>query len=86
MKDKFCNIVFATLLALMQYLILLEKFTMSVVAPSVDGPIFNITKVNRLQMGAYLCIASNGVPPTVSKRILLLVHCKYFTQKCAVLL
>lgn len=28
-------------------------------------------------MGAYLCIASNGVPPSVSKRILLLVHCKY---------
>ncbi|KAL0110291.1 hypothetical protein PUN28_013736 [Cardiocondyla obscurior] len=41
---------------------------------SVDGPVFNITKVNRLQMGAYLCIASNGVPPTVSKRIMLVVH------------
>ncbi|TGZ56530.1 Lachesin, partial [Temnothorax longispinosus] len=38
---------------------------------SIDGPVFNITKVNRLQMGAYLCIASNGVPPTVSKRIML---------------
>nr|XP_012216576.1 PREDICTED: lachesin-like isoform X1 [Linepithema humile] len=42
--------------------------------PTVDGSIFNITKVNRLQMGAYLCIATNGVPPSVSKRILLLVH------------
>ncbi|KAK2585131.1 hypothetical protein KPH14_008638 [Odynerus spinipes] len=41
---------------------------------SVEGSIFNITKVNRLQMGAYLCIASNGVPPTVSKRIMLIVH------------
>ncbi|XP_071643523.1 neurotrimin isoform X2 [Temnothorax longispinosus] len=41
---------------------------------SIDGPVFNITKVNRLQMGAYLCIASNGVPPTVSKRIMLVVH------------
>ncbi|XP_076242929.1 neurotrimin [Calliopsis andreniformis] len=41
---------------------------------SVDGSTFNITKVNRLQMGAYLCIASNGVPPTVSKRIMLTVH------------
>jgi len=28
-------------------------------------------------MGAYLCIASNGVPPTISKRIQLIVHCKY---------
>ncbi|XP_011688852.1 PREDICTED: lachesin-like [Wasmannia auropunctata] len=37
---------------------------------SIDGPVFNITKVNRLQMGAYLCIASNGVMPTVGKRIM----------------
>uniref|UniRef100_A0A8D8Y4J3 Opioid-binding protein/cell adhesion molecule homolog n=1 Tax=Cacopsylla melanoneura TaxID=428564 RepID=A0A8D8Y4J3_9HEMI len=41
---------------------------------SVEGEVFNITKVNRLHMGAYLCIASNGVPPTVSKRIMLIVH------------
>ncbi|KAK9881851.1 hypothetical protein WA026_018042 [Henosepilachna vigintioctopunctata] len=25
-------------------------------------------------MGPYLCIASNGVPPSVSKRIMLIVH------------
>ncbi|KAJ9579997.1 hypothetical protein L9F63_004380, partial [Diploptera punctata] len=42
--------------------------------PSVEGPVFNITRVNRLHMGAYLCIASNGVPPTVSKRVMLIVH------------
>ncbi|KAK0171171.1 hypothetical protein PV328_008926 [Microctonus aethiopoides] len=41
---------------------------------SVNGSILNITRVNRLHMGAYLCIASNGVPPTVSKRIMLIVH------------
>lgn len=28
-------------------------------------------------MGAYLCIASNDVPPAVSKRVFLHVHCKY---------
>lgn len=28
-------------------------------------------------MGAYLCIASNDVPPAVSKRVSLSVHCKY---------
>ena len=27
-------------------------------------------------MGAYLCIASNDVPPTVSKRISLNVNCE----------
>ncbi|XP_043269582.1 opioid-binding protein/cell adhesion molecule homolog [Venturia canescens] len=41
---------------------------------SVNGSVFNITRVNRLHMGAYLCIASNGVPPTVSKRIALIVQ------------
>ncbi|KDR09777.1 hypothetical protein L798_00269, partial [Zootermopsis nevadensis] len=41
---------------------------------SVEGAVFNITRVNRLHMGAYLCIATNGVPPTVSKRIMLIVH------------
>nr|CAD7591060.1 unnamed protein product [Timema genevievae] len=42
--------------------------------PSVEGAVFNIIRVNRLHMGAYLCIASNGIPPTVSKRIMLIVH------------
>lgn len=28
-------------------------------------------------MGSYLCIASNSVPPSVSKRISLNIHCKY---------
>ncbi|XP_023290067.1 neurotrimin [Orussus abietinus] len=41
---------------------------------SIDGSIFHITRVNRLHMGPYLCIASNGVRPTVSKRIMLIVH------------
>lgn len=50
----------------------LKKFCIAVV--SVDGTVFNITRVNRLHMGAYLCIASNGVPPSVSKRIMLIVH------------
>jgi hypothetical protein len=33
--------------------------------------------VSREQMGAYLCIASNKVPPSVSKRIKLVVECEY---------
>ncbi|XP_043261273.1 lachesin-like [Colletes gigas] len=41
---------------------------------NIEGPNFNITKVNRSHMGSYLCIASNGVPPSVSKRIMLIVH------------
>ncbi|KAL5280261.1 hypothetical protein ACFFRR_004309 [Megaselia abdita] len=34
-----------------------------------EGDSLDITKISRLDMGAYLCIASNGVPPSVSKRI-----------------
>ncbi|CAO1318238.1 unnamed protein product [Diamesa serratosioi] len=41
---------------------------------NIEGSALNIPRVNRLNMGSYLCIASNGVPPTVSKRITLIVH------------
>lgn len=41
---------------------------------SYNGSYLTIPKVNRLNMGAYLCIASNGIPPTVSKRVMLIVH------------
>jgi len=41
----------------------------NVSVPMVDGSVLNLVKVSRLDMGAYMCIASNGVPPAVSKRI-----------------
>lgn len=37
----------------------------------------SLTKITRSEMGAYLCIASNGVPPSVSKRMKVQVHCKF---------
>ncbi|XP_022226033.1 limbic system-associated membrane protein isoform X1 [Drosophila obscura] len=42
--------------------------------PSIEGTDLIIPNVKRQHMGAYLCIASNGVPPSVSKRITLIVH------------
>ncbi|KAG0710056.1 Lachesin [Chionoecetes opilio] len=36
-----------------------------------NGPTLALRQVSRTHMGAYLCIASNGVPPSVSKRITL---------------
>lgn len=42
-----------------------------------EGEVLELTRISRLDMGAYLCIASNGVPPTVSKRIKVSVDCKY---------
>lgn len=41
---------------------------------SIDGETITINKVSRLHMGPYLCIAQNGVPPSVSRRIVLQVH------------
>ncbi|KAG0420237.1 hypothetical protein HPB47_003593 [Ixodes persulcatus] len=41
---------------------------------SFEGDELSVTKVSRLHMGPYLCIASNGVPSPVSRRILLQVH------------
>ncbi|XP_037965059.1 neurotrimin [Plutella xylostella] len=41
---------------------------------SLEGPMLNISRAGRQHAGAYLCIASNGVPPTVSKRVMLTVE------------
>uniref|UniRef100_A0A1I8NTJ3 Ig-like domain-containing protein n=1 Tax=Stomoxys calcitrans TaxID=35570 RepID=A0A1I8NTJ3_STOCA len=43
-------------------------------AISFNGSFLTIAKVKRLNMGAYLCIASNGIPPSVSKRVMLIIH------------
>ena len=42
----------------------------------MSGPILKLWKVSRMDMGAYMCIARNGVPPAVSKRIELGIDCK----------
>ncbi|KAF7998367.1 hypothetical protein HCN44_009765 [Aphidius gifuensis] len=44
------------------------------VVKNYDGETLNLTGVLRQEMGTYLCIASNGVPPTISKRYSVQVH------------
>ncbi|XP_064461469.1 lachesin-like [Ornithodoros turicata] len=39
-----------------------------------DGELLTVTRVSRVHMGAYLCIANNNVPSPVSRRIMLHVH------------
>ncbi|CAG9762812.1 unnamed protein product [Ceutorhynchus assimilis] len=41
---------------------------------SYQGEMLQLWKISRTEMGAYMCIASNGVPPTVSKRVMVNVH------------
>lgn len=43
-------------------------------AQTFEGDQLNLTQVTREDMGAYLCIAANGVPTSLSKRILLYVN------------
>ncbi|KAK2583266.1 hypothetical protein KPH14_009276 [Odynerus spinipes] len=41
---------------------------------AIDGEVLHFVKISRLHMGSYLCIASNGVQPSVSKAVVLNVH------------
>lgn len=43
----------------------------------VHGEVLDLIRISRTEMGAYLCIAQNGVPPSISKRIILTVECEY---------
>ena len=40
------------------------------------GAELELHQVSRSDSGVYLCMASNGVPPTVSKRVRLYVDCE----------
>ena len=39
--------------------------------------LFVFDSVGRRHIGSYLCIASNGVPPSISKRVDLRVQCEH---------
>ncbi|XP_031331354.1 limbic system-associated membrane protein-like, partial [Photinus pyralis] len=46
-----------------------------------SGTKLNLLRVDRRQTGAYLCIASNDVPPAVSKRIVLNINFRVLASK-----
>lgn len=58
-----------------------SNFLFITVVKSVEGEKLILTNVHRTDMGGYLCIASNGVPPSVSKRFDVHINCKYKQQK-----
>lgn len=51
--------------------------TLFLVIRTYEGDILVLNNIQRTDMGPYLCIASNGIPPSVSKRFVVKVHCKY---------
>ena len=48
------------------------------------GEFLVLHRVRRKDMGAFFCIAKNKVPPSVSKRIMLNVNCKYYFNEILV--
>lgn len=54
-----------------------ECWTVVISVAEWEGETLEMARISRLDMGAYLCIASNGIPPTVSKQIKVSVDCKY---------
>ncbi|KAG1650367.1 Lachesin [Nymphon striatum] len=50
------------------------QIVLSVSVDEVEGANLEIKRVSRLDMGAFLCMASNGVAPSVSHRVLLQVN------------
>lgn len=45
------------------------------------GHSINITKINRIHMGTYICIADNAIPPVAKFKFQVEVHCKIFIDK-----
>ncbi len=44
--------------------------------PVFSGEFLQFEKVTRTDMAGYLCIAANGVPPALIKKIFINVECK----------
>lgn len=51
---------------------------------AVEGERLALSGVQRSDMGGFLCIASNGIPPSVSKRYDVQVNCKYPKKNSAI--
>jgi len=72
MRNKFNSIQF----------IHVRTDTITITVTEWEGETLEMARISRLDMGAYLCIASNGIPPTVSKQIKVSVDCKYTFDTC----
>ena len=68
-----CRISFTALSDILGFSI---NKTFHLVKEGIEGNTLVLTKLTRADGGAYLCIAQNGVPSPVSKRIMVHVHCK----------
>ena len=65
---------------------LVDKNGKEIVQKRIHGQVLELPKVSRRDMGTYLCIAKNNVPPAVSKNFKLTVNCKIQIKMYSVLL
>ena len=52
-------------------------FKLLIKVEKVEGNVLLLHRIKRSQMGKYLCIATNGFPPAVSRTVNLKVNCKF---------
>lgn len=57
------------------------RLIIQLVTKFVEGEKLSLTGVLRSDMGGYLCIASNGIPPSVSKRYQVQVNCEFLFEQ-----
>ena len=57
----------------------LIRFLFFFPASIVESRVLRIPKISRLHMGDYLCVASNGIAPSTSKKYRIRVQCESFT-------
>jgi neurotrimin len=74
-RDKQCNEIFIIIFFTLTLMIIYKLFQL--VTKVIDGERLSLSGVLRSDMGGYLCIASNGIPPSVSKRYDIQVNCKW---------
>lgn len=53
-----------------------EYCVFKISGPGFSGELLQFERISRTDMGGYLCIASNGVPPALIKRIYINVECE----------
>jgi Immunoglobulin domain len=50
------------------------------------GRSVNITSINRIHMGTYVCIADNGIAPSAKYKFQVDVYCEFLDFQCSMIL
>lgn len=62
------------------------SFVLLLIVSSYEGETLTLMKISRLDMGVYICSASNGIPPAASRRIAVNINCIKLSLKTIIIL